>query len=67
MPGYPLLQLRWIEGTTHAPEALSPAKHQVRILCVIRAKTDGRFGGSRTRKTADAVQPKRWKTYSGFG
>ena len=27
------------------------------VACVIRAKTDGRFGGSRTRKTADAVQP----------
>jgi hypothetical protein len=24
-------------------------------LCVIRAKTDGRFGRGRTRKTADAV------------
>lgn len=35
--------------------------------CVKRAKTDGRFGGSRTRKTGEAVQPKRLKTYSGFG
>ena len=35
------------------------------VECVIRAKTDGRFGGSRTRKTVDGVQPKRLKTYSG--
>jgi pyruvate dehydrogenase (quinone) len=27
--------------------------------CVIRSESDGRFGGSRTRKRADAVQPKR--------
>jgi len=40
---------------------------QVGKRCVIRAKTDGRFGGSRTRKTADVVQPKRAKTYSDFG
>jgi hypothetical protein len=36
-------------------------------LCVRRSKTNGRFGGSRTRKTADGVQRKRLKTYSGFG
>jgi hypothetical protein len=35
--------------------------------CVRRSKTNGRFGGSRTRKTADGVQRKRLKTYSGFG
>jgi hypothetical protein len=35
--------------------------------CVRRAKTDSGFGGSRTRKTADAVHRKRLKTYSGFG
>ena len=35
--------------------------------CVIRPKTDRCFAGSRTRKTADAVQPKRLKTYSSFG
>ena len=35
--------------------------------CVIRAKTDGRFGPGRTRKTADAVQLKRLKLYSDFG
>jgi hypothetical protein len=43
---------------------------QVRVVlspCVRRAKTDGHFGGSRTRKTADAVQPKRLKPYSDFG
>ena len=35
--------------------------------CVKRAKTDGRFDGGCTRKTADAVQPKRLKTYSDYG
>ena len=36
-------------------------------LCVKPAKTNRGFGGSRTRKTVDGVQPKRSKTYSGFG
>jgi hypothetical protein len=35
--------------------------------CVKPAKTYRRFGGSRTRKTGEAVQPKRLKPYSGFG
>ena len=43
--------------------AWCPTRHS----CVIRAKTDGRFGMSRTRKTAEAVHPKRLKTYSSFG
>ncbi len=37
----------------------APSRPGAVAACVIRAKTEGRFGGSRTRKTADAVQPKR--------
>jgi hypothetical protein len=37
------------------------------VGCVKPAKTYRRFGGSRTRKTGEAVQPKRLKPYSGFG
>jgi predicted ATPase len=38
-----------------------------RPLCVKRTKTNSGFGGTRTRKTGEAVQPERLKPYSDFG
>jgi hypothetical protein len=43
------------------------ARVENEVDCVKRAKTNRRFDGGRTRKTAETVQPERLKPYSDFG
>jgi hypothetical protein len=57
---------RLVQASCHDRDAIKRNTIHERD-CVRRSKTNGRFGGSRTRKTADGVQRKRLKTYSGFG